>query len=331
MRFKYLSTACILIAAISLLPGCSKEDNVRVRDNNILPSVVTDNFNLKTFSTALERTGLTKVVSQKGPFTLLVPSDVAFSKAGIDGPGGVIGTNSTLLENLTAYHILEGVYMLNELPFLFNQEITSYGGGKLYITRWIKEKDTILTVNGSRILPQSTTASNGLLQVIDKVLKPYRFAYLADAIAADNSLTLFYQALQRAGMEELLRKKGPYTVFAPTNAAMITYGYASLEAINKANPAALAALLRYHIVADRRFLNDYVLSSGTSATSTQAMIDDNTVKIKLIPNSGVQGGYEGITLQGSGNGNSQINIVQQDIITGNGVLHTIDQVLRITQ
>ncbi len=56
--------ALILLAA--LMQGCSKDDNVRVRDNNILPSVITDNFNLKTFRAALDRSNLTDAVSADG-------------------------------------------------------------------------------------------------------------------------------------------------------------------------------------------------------------------------------------------------------------------------
>ncbi len=321
--------ALLLLAA--LLQGCSKDDNVRVRDNNILPSVITDNFNLKTFSAALDRSNLTSAVSAEGPFTALVPSDAAFQAGGYNGPGAIIAASQPVIKKLTAYHILEGMYQLERMPFLFNQEIASYGGGKLYFTRWVKGNDTIMTVNGSRITPQAVKASNGLVQVIDRVLQPYSFGQLADAIAAENELTLFYQALRRAGMEELLRGKGPFTVYAPDNNAMAAYGLVSLEEVNNTNPVALQALLRYHIVADRRFLNDYVLSTGASAESTQAMLDNNTVKITLVPNSSVQGGYDGITLRGPGNVNTEVKVTRRDIVTGNGILHITDQVLRINQ
>lgn len=321
----------VLLLLAVLIQSCSKDDNVRVRDNNILPSVITDNFNLKTFRAALDRSNLTSAVSAEGPFTVLVPSDDAFKAGGYDGPTGIIIASQPAIKKLTAYHILEGMYQLERMPFLFNQEIASYGGGKLYFTRWIKGSDTIMTINGSRITPQAVKASNGIVQVIDRLLQPYSFGQLADAIAADNELTLFYQALRRAGMEELLRGEGPFTVYAPNNNAMAAYGLVSLEKINDTEPEVLQALLRYHIVADRRFLNDYVLSTGASAVSTQAMLDNNTVKITLVPNSSVQGGYDGITLQGPGNVNTAIEVTRRDFVTGNGILHIIDQVLRINQ
>ncbi|WP_343303446.1 fasciclin domain-containing protein [Chitinophaga niabensis] len=314
-----------------LLFSCSKKENVKVRDNNIIPSVVADNFNLTSFRAALDRSNLRTVVSAAGPYTVLVPSDAAFIAAGFNGPTGVTITSQAEIIRLTGYHILEGAYELDKLPFLFNQEISSYGGGKLYVTRWIKEGDTIITVNGSRILSESMHASNGIIEVIDRLLQPYRFDNIIDAIAADRDLSLFYQAIQRAGLADQLRGKGPYTIFAPVNAAMTAAGYATLETINSTDPVVIATLVKYHIAADRRFLNDYVLSTGSTATSTQTMLDNNTVKITLIPNSSAPGGYEGITLLGTGNGGVSVQTVQQDRITGNGVLHTINSVLKVTQ
>lgn len=332
MRFKYT-----YIAALLLLPmahgwsGCNKEDNIRLRDNNILPSVIMDNFNLKVFSTALDRSNLTSQVSKPGPYTLLVPSDAAFTAAGYNGPGAVQTANQAFIRRLTAYHILEGTYELNKMPFLFNQEITSYSGGKLFVTRWVKGTDTILTVNGSRVLLSSVKASNGIMHVMNRVLSPNQFEILADALAGDRNLTLFYQAVRITGLEQLLTGQTPYTVFAPNNNAMSTYGYKTMEDIRAADPTALKEFVKYHILTDRHFINDYVLSAGPSATATATMLNNNTVKITLIPNTTVPGGYEGITLTGIGNGSTAAKIFQQDIITNNGVLHTIDQVLKLTQ
>ncbi|ASZ11283.1 fasciclin domain-containing protein [Chitinophaga pendula] len=332
MRFKYAYIAALILLPIAQgMSGCNKEDNIRLRDNNILPSVIKDNFNLKIFSTALDRSNLTPQVSKPGPFTLLVPADAAFIAAGYSNPGAVQTASQETIRRLTAYHILEGTYELDKLPFLFNQEINSYSGGKLFVTRWVKGKDTILTVNGSRILLSSVKASNGIMHIMNRVLNPNQFDILADALAGDRNLTLFYQAVRISGLEQMLTGQTLYTVFAPNNNAMTSYGYNTLEAIQTADPAALREFVKYHILSDRHFVNDYVLSAGPSATATATMLNNNAVKVTLIPNSTVPGGYEGITLTGIGNGNTPAKIFKQDVITNNGVLHTIDQVLKLSQ
>jgi uncharacterized surface protein with fasciclin (FAS1) repeats len=162
------------------------------------------------------------------------------------------------------------------------------------------------------------------------MLEPYTHELVAEAIASDRNLSLFYQAIQRSGLMEVLNAKGSFTVFAPENAAMAAYGLASLADINAADPATLAALMRYHIITDRRFVYDYILSTGASGKSDQTMIDGNSIQVQLIPNANVPGAFTGIRLQGTGN-TAFITLKKQDVLTGNGVLHTITGMLKITQ
>lgn len=312
-----------------VIAGCSKDDDAGTVDNNRIPQVLTDNFNLSVMNTVLSRSNMRNELLLPGPYTVFAPSDEAFAKAGYASPVAVLAASQPLVTRIAAYHILEGNYDLNKMPFLFNQEIRSYGG-KLYVTRWIKNNDTILTINGSRLLSVGINASNGYVQVLDRMLEPYVHERLADAIASEATLTLFHQAIQRAGLSELLSGAGPYTVYAPNNSAMTAMGFATVQAINEADPAVLAAMLRYHIAADRRFINDYILSTGVSASTTQGMIDNNSVSVTLIPHPQQPDAYTGITLKGPGN-DTQVTLLRQDMITGNGVLHIIDQVLRITQ
>lgn len=314
---------------MAVTAGCSKDEDVDVADNNRIPQVLTDNFNLSVMNMVLSRSNVRSELFLPGPYTVFAPSDAAFAKAGYNGTGAILSASQPLVARIAAYHILQGNYDLNKMPFLFNQEIRSYGG-KLYVTRWIRDNDTVLTVNGSRLLSQGIKASNGYVQVIDRMLEPYVHETLADAIASEATLTLFHQAVQRAGLSEMLSGAGPYTVYAPNNSAMIAMGYATVQAVNEADPVVLAAMLRHNIAADRRFVNDYILITDASATTTQGMIDNNSVKVTLIPDSQQPGTYTGITLKGAGNG-TQVKLLRQDIITGNGVLHITDQVLRITQ
>jgi uncharacterized surface protein with fasciclin (FAS1) repeats len=318
-----------LTILMAVTAGCSKDDDRGTVDNNRIPQVLTDNFNLSVMNTAVSRSNLRNELLLSGPYTVFAPSDEAFAKAGYAGPAAMLGASQPLVARIAAYHTLQGTYDLNKIPFLFNQEIRSYGG-KLYVTRWIKNNDTVLTINGSRLLSVGIKASNGYVQVIDRMLEPYTHETLADAIASEAALTLFHQAVQRAGLSEMLSSTGPYTVYAPDNSAMTAMGYTTVQAINEADPAVLNAILRYHIAADRRFVNDYILSTGASGSTTQGMIDNNSVKVTLIPNAQQPGAYTGITLKGPGNG-AQVTLLRQDVITGNGVLHITDQVLRITQ
>lgn len=325
----HIKTLAVAGFTMIMAMGCSKDDEVIATNSNRIGQVLADNFNLTVMNAVMNRSNIAATLNAAGPYTLFAPSDEAFQKAGYSSALSVMGASQPLIARIGAYHMLEGKYDLNKMPFLFNQEISSLGG-KLYVTRWVKDGDTILTINGSRLLSAGIQASNGYVQVIDRMLEPYLHENITAAMAAENQLTLFFQAVQRAGLTELLQGAGPYTVYAPNNAAMITRGYTTLEAIDAADVNEIKALVRYHIVADRRFVNDYILSTGKSARSSQGMLDNNAVAITLTPDPQQPGAYNGITLMGTGN-TSVTKLVRQDIITGNGVLHITDQVLRITQ
>ncbi|RFS21715.1 fasciclin domain-containing protein [Chitinophaga silvatica] len=328
INIKILAASCIISVTVA---GCSKDkDAVLKKDNNRVMQVLADNFNLSIMHAVVGRSTIYSDLNAEGPFTVFAPSDEAFSKSGYGTIVSVLSAPSSLMSAIGAYHTVEGNYDLNKMPFLFNQEITSRGG-KLFVTRWIKDQDTILTINGSRLLATSIKASNGQVQVIDRMLQPYLYETMGDAIAAESSLTLFWQAIQRAGLVDLLSGKSPITVYAPNNSAMISRGYATLEKINATPIEEMAAFVKYHIVADRRFVNDYILTTATGKSSaSQGMMDNNSITVKLIPNPQQVGAFIGIKLRGPGN-NTDVSLLRQDVIAGNGVLHIVESTLRITQ
>lgn len=320
----------ILISYGMILNGCKKDEAVKAANNNKISAIIADNFNLSVYNTALIRTGLAKTTDKEGMYTAIAPSDDAFRNAGFGNATAILSIDPSRVSSIMNYHILNGVYEFNKLPFLFNQEVKSANGGKLFVTHWVKQGDTILTINGSKILSKNVNASNGLIQVIDRVLEPYSHSKVIDAIASDRDLSLFYQALQRSGLAETLNGEGPYTVFAPNNAAMIAFGLQTIEDINSKDPSVLLGLMRYHILSDRRFVFDYVLSTGTSNRSDQTMIDGKSIQVILKPNPQIAGAFTGIELRGTGN-TSVIQLTKQDVLTGNGVVHTIGSLLKITQ
>ncbi|WP_341838734.1 fasciclin domain-containing protein [Chitinophaga caseinilytica] len=327
---KTIFTGCMVVTIAIATNGCDKDKNdARPQDNSRIPQVLTDNFNLTVMNTVVLRTHMKNELLKSGPYTLFAPSDEAFNKAGYGTVTAILGASQQLIDGMANYHVMPGLYDLQKMPFLFNQEIKSFSG-KLFVTRWVKGQDTIITVNGSRLLSSGISASNGYVQVIDRVLEPYRHEQVGNAVAGEKSLTLFYHALRVAGMIPLLEGAGPLTVYAPANDAMKAYGYPTLETIEATDPAILRNMLRYHIAADRRFVNDYILSTGSGSATTQGMINNNSVKVTLVPDPQQPGNFTGITLRGTGN-TADVKLVRRDIIAGNGVLHITDQVLRINQ
>ncbi|WP_127130375.1 fasciclin domain-containing protein [Pseudoflavitalea rhizosphaerae] len=314
------------------MSSCVKDNDGQLSDydNNKINLVVADNFNLSAMSATLRRSGIDRSLQAgEGPYTLLAPSDLAFNNAGYGSSLAILGANGDVITRIANYHTIDGKYELNKLPYLFNQELRSRGG-KMFATHWIKSGDTVLTINGSRVLASNIPASNGLIQVINQVLVPYTHDRLGDAIAAENDITLFSQALKSSGVLETINGTGPFTIFAPNNTAMKARGYQTVQQILETDPLQLKALVDYHVVRDRRFIYDYILSTGSLNTTKQAMLNGNTVDIKLLADPQAPGSFNSISLRGIGN-TSDVSLVKRDVLTGNGVLHVINNTLRITQ
>jgi len=154
-----------------------------------------------------------------------------------------------------------------------------------------------------------TASAAGLDRAPSEALDLPRQAATADivdtAIAAGDFDTLV-AAVQAAGLEDTLRGAGPFTVFAPTDAAFAALPAGTLEAL-LADPDTLADILLYHVVAGEVLAADVVgLTSATAANGDRI-------------NIAVVGG--GVVLNGSA------NVVVTDIMTTNGVIHVIDAVI----
>lgn len=114
-------------------------------------------------------------------------------------------------------------------------------------------------------------------------------------------------ALQAAGLVETLKGKGPFTVFAPTDAAFAKLPAGTVESLLKPeNKAKLTAILTYHVVAGKVMAADVV--KVTSAKT-------------------VQGGAVAVKVTGGKVTIDNANVVTTDIAASNGVIHVIDTVL----
>ncbi len=315
---------------LAALTACNKKDEVQPDNNgnNRINFVIADNlFNFSYFNTALERTGYLKKLAGEGPFTVLVPDNIAFNRSGYGNHDALLTESLSILNNMVSYHILGGKWEFNKLPFSFNQEIRTDAGARMFVTRWVKNADTILMINGTRITARNLPASNGLIQVMSEVLPPLVNKTVSDAVAADTSLTLLNVALQQSGMKEQLASDEVYTLMVPSNRALRAAGYGSIDKINAEDPAVLRRLLSYTMFKGRKFVYDYILTTSSTNQSEQAMLNGNNIIIKVISKSD---GTQDITLKGTGNA-QPANIVKRNVLAGNGVLHVVDALLKENQ
>ncbi|MDR2276020.1 MAG: fasciclin domain-containing protein [Sphingobacterium sp.] len=323
---KYLYAILMLLC----LANCSKDavNPTEATEKNTLNDVVRDNFGLSFLATALYKSGMNKTLMQEGSFTLLAPSDDAYKVAGYRTPAQLYAEPAAKLIEQGNYHILKDEVLFTGKDLKMNQEEETLLGTKIYWSRVKRGLDTLTTINGSRLLQADTRASNGVMQVLDRLLVPNVHANLKQALAANVDLSLFYQALKVTGLLESLAGTTNYTVFAPNNMAIKQIGYPDLEAIEKADPVVLKNLLTYHIAKGRKFAQDYFLLTPEGQTSyTETMLNEKTVTVNLLGQFNVPNSFTGIAIKGLSNPGA-LTPVRTDVLAGNGVIHVLGQALQ---
>ena len=126
------------------------------------------------------------------------------------------------------------------------------------------------------------------------------------AVAAGSFKTLA-TALTEAGLIETLKGKGPFTVFAPTDAAFAKIPKATLDGLLK-DKEALKKVLLYHVVAGKVEAKDVIKLNGKGAKT----VEGSEVLIKVDGKT--------VTVDGA-------KVEKTDIECSNGVIHVIDTVI----
>jgi uncharacterized surface protein with fasciclin (FAS1) repeats len=128
---------------------------------------------------------------------------------------------------------------------------------------------------------------------------------IVDTAVAAGSFKTLAAALDAAGLVETLKGTGPFTVFAPTDAAFAKLPAGTVDGLLK-DKAKLTSILTYHVVPGKVMAADVIKLDGAKTVNGQS------VTIKVV------------------DGKVQVDnatVTQADIETSNGVIHVIDTVL----
>jgi uncharacterized surface protein with fasciclin (FAS1) repeats len=130
---------------------------------------------------------------------------------------------------------------------------------------------------------------------------------IVDTAVAAGSFNTLAKALQAAGLVDTLKGAGPFTVFAPTDAAFAKLPPGTLEDLLKpANKAKLQAVLTYHVVPGKVMAADVVKKTAAKT------VEGSEIKIA------VRDGAVHV---------NDATVVKTDIAATNGVIHVIDSVI----
>jgi len=159
----------------------------------------------------------------------------------------------------------------------------------------------------NRIVPFAAAVVIAVLAFVGSLVQPTAAGAgkdIVDTAVEAGSFNTLARALTEAGLVETLKGAGPYTVFAPTDAAFAKLPAGTLEAL-LADKAKLTKVLTYHVVPGK------VMAADVAKVSRVKTVQGQNVKIATGP---------GVKINNA-------NVVKPDVEASNGVIHVIDAVI----
>lgn len=312
--FAVIKAALLVAVAAIIAVSCQYMPPVPppAAPNTIFQKISTDS-RFQYLTVAVTRAGLVGTLSDKNAqLTLFAPTNQAFQDAGFPTVESVATAPIETLKAILLYHVLGTEVKAHQIPLAANTEVNTVASKPVYVTRTAAGK---VFINGVSVIQKDWDAVNGVVHVINRVLIP-AVGTIVQTAQGNANLSYLVAAVLRASqgsvnVASVLSSAGPFTVFAPTNQAFKDAGFATTDAINAADPAALTPILTYHVIGARIFSSD--LTEGAEPVTV------NGGKLRI----GLAGGPK---VKGKSN-SSASNIILTDIVATNGVVHVIDQVL----
>lgn len=297
--------AAALGAGTTLLQACGGSDDEPQRN---IVELAQNTPDLSILVEAVTAAGLANTLST-GTLTVFAPTNAAFAalltELGVTKEA--LLANKPLLTAVLTYHVLGSKVMRADVPL--GKAITPVSGGFFKIESNNGLKITDGRNRMSTITSTDIQASNGVVHLVDKVLLPADKDIVATASALPD-FSILVEAVVAAGLVTTLQGTGPFTVFAPTNAAfaalLTELGVSKAELL--ANTALLTKVLTYHVVSARVLKAEVPVNTAITTVQGQTF----TINSSLV-----------ITDQNM----RTSNITAADVFTSNGVIHVVDKVI----
>ncbi len=232
----------------------------------------------------------------QGPFTVFAPTDKAFQAIPAVTLNAIIA-NKALLQSILTYHVVSGAASKSDL--MDGQFVKTLNGKSVNVKF---EKGNVFIEN-AKVIITDLKAANGIVHVIDAVMLPPKT--VVDVIVNSSVHNTLEAAVKAAGLVSTLSGAGPFTVYAPTDAAFAALPAGTIEALLNNKPL-LTSILTYHVAGSK------ILAADKTDNQTIKTLNGKDVKVKIE------------------NGNVFINdakVIVTDLLADNGVVHVIDAVL----
>jgi len=213
---------------------------------------------------------------------------------------GIDDLSAATLTPILLYHVLGEEKKASALTSGYYNTLSPAQGN--YNSMYISASMGVSINKDTRVTIADVDVKNGVIHAIDKVLLP---PTVVDQAVDNGNFSILVQAVVKAGLVETLNGTGPFTIFAPTDAAFKDlFAKLGVSGIADLSAAQLLPILKYHVISGN------VRSSQLTAGSVSTLNGPLVVTLSPAP---------------ALNGNTLI--VATDVQASNGVIHVIDKVL----
>jgi uncharacterized surface protein with fasciclin (FAS1) repeats len=304
----------LFLFSLFSLTACDKDDDDPVTPTADIVDTAIASDDLSILVQALTQAGLVSALQGDGPFTVFAPTNAAFQALLDSNPAwnSLSDIDNATLANVLKFHVIAADVKAADLTDSYATTLAT-GPNDEQIVLQIDVTGGV-KFNGSAT-PTTTDilTSNGTVHIINEVMLPPSIVNLALNNPAFTSLVA---ALTRADLTtdyvSILSGTGPFTVFAPTNAAFqaLLDSNPDWNTLNDIPVATLEAVLNYHVVNGANVQSDQLSDNQEVASLGGMLTVDLSSGAKLETTS-----------------NQSVNIVLTDAQGSNGVVHVVDQVL----
>jgi len=311
----FLKMGLAVLALSTTLAGCGGDD-----DDDMPPMPAQKNLaevaseqGFTALQAAVTKAGIAGTLTDpNAQLTVFAPTNQAFNDLAVrlgfaDANAMVTALPASALQSILTYHVVSGRKLAADLSTGGATQATAYSFAgaparlNFDFSSGVKITDAALTT--ATVSTANVAASNGVIHVVDKVLVPPGVLNVVQMAQANPQFSSLVSAVVAANLQGTLSGAGPFTVFAPTNAAFAA-------APQGLTPAQLRTVLTYHVVSGQ------VLSTQIPFGSPVATVAGQNIVI----NAGTPPTIRDTTATAA-------RITAVDVRASNGVIHVVDKVL----
>lgn len=299
------------IVLTSFTISCDNGDDMTT--DNTITGVALNNSNLSILVQALAKAELAGTLQGVGPYTVFAPTNKAFEDFLKTTPYATLNdVPKNVLTQILLNHVVSGKVKSTDLSTGYVKTLaTSATSGTNTMSMYVDLTSGVKLNGVAKVTTADVMASNGVIHVVDAVIN---LPTVVTHATANANFTSLVGALTKPGQPNfvsILSGTGPFTVFAPTNAAFTELNTelapGGIAGVSTAN---LTKVLQYHVV------NGNILAASLTEGDVITLQIPQKFTVQLASGAKIKDVNNRIS-----------SIVATDVQCSNGVIHVLNKVL----